>query len=252
VSRRAGSRAQCHAQAQRGWQGERAAADAALLRCARALLDGPSVAAGQPARGIRLLTRVSPRRAGLLFPHAEFASWLAYGNGARPLPGLPLRPRRLCSHTGHVRGLLQAGLTARPARAADSKHPQADAGFFQRREFCFTMDGDIFIRYQSFKARGERGPALRASSERCCRRALLLSRGGARARRLSCAALLPACLSLGCNTCVRRGPGCFFYPCTAPSRLVRPASSSTGKRDRRRSCLHAVPQVAGSARRRQL
>jgi len=49
------------------------------------LFNGPSVAASQPACGTRLLTRVSPRRAGLLFPHAEFASWLAYGNGERPL-----------------------------------------------------------------------------------------------------------------------------------------------------------------------
>jgi DNA primase small subunit len=36
-------------------------------------------------------------------------------------------------------------------RRADSKLPQADTGFFQRREFCLTLDGDIFVRYQSFK-----------------------------------------------------------------------------------------------------
>lgn len=35
---------------------------------------------------------------------------------------------------------------------ADGKHPGADAAFFQRREFCFTLENDIFVRYQSFKA----------------------------------------------------------------------------------------------------
>ncbi|KAI7838794.1 hypothetical protein COHA_007409 [Chlorella ohadii] len=46
----------------------------------------------------------------------------------------------------------------------DGKHPKTDAGFFQRREFCFTLDGDIFVRYQSFKDGGELAAALK---DRC-------------------------------------------------------------------------------------
>lgn len=61
-----------------------------------------------------------------LFPHQEMYKWLAYGN--------------------------------------DGKHPKSDGTFFQRREFCFTLDGDIFVRYQSFKDAGEMATALK---DRC-------------------------------------------------------------------------------------
>ncbi len=41
---------------------------------------------------------------------------------------------------------------------------QADKTFFPRREFCFTLDGDIFVRYQSFKSGAELEQALK---QRC-------------------------------------------------------------------------------------
>ena len=41
---------------------------------------------------------------------------------------------------------------------------QADNSYFQRREFCFTLDGDIFVRYQSFKDGMELKKALQ---DRC-------------------------------------------------------------------------------------
>lgn len=43
----------------------------------------------------------------------------------------------------------------------DGKQPHSDPTFFQRREFCFTLEGDIFVRYQSFKDGQEMANALK-------------------------------------------------------------------------------------------
>lgn len=59
-----------------------------------------------------------------LFPHETVYRWLAYGN--------------------------------------DGPHPQADKGYFQRREFNFTLEGDIFVRYLSYKDGAEFAKDLKA------------------------------------------------------------------------------------------
>lgn len=110
-------------------------------------------------------------RAAKLYPHRQMYEWLVYGNGARTQAGWPataggLRLRAVACCPAREAGQRSAQpqrqahlpphhLRPLPLRA-DSKHKQADAAFFQRREFCFTMDGDIFVRYQSFKVGGRR------------------------------------------------------------------------------------------------
>ncbi|GAA0184234.1 primase [Lithospermum erythrorhizon] len=63
---------------------------------------------------------------GKLFPHADMFKWLAYGH--------------------------------------DGKHPGCDQSYVGRREFSFTLDSDIYIRFQSFYSSSDMEKAIK---EKC-------------------------------------------------------------------------------------
>ncbi|XP_073313812.1 uncharacterized protein [Primulina huaijiensis] len=63
---------------------------------------------------------------GKFFPYADMHKWMSYGN--------------------------------------DGKHPGCDHSYFGRREFSFTLDNDIYLRFQSFNSTAELEKAIK---EKC-------------------------------------------------------------------------------------
>lgn len=82
---------------------------------------GPPAEGDSDAMGSLALPGMMKLYYGWLFPHQELYKWLSYGKGV----------------------------------------PGGEGLSFQNREFCFTLDGDVFVRYQSFKDGPELLAALR-------------------------------------------------------------------------------------------
>ncbi len=79
----------------------------------------------------------------------DATTWAARLAATQPCYVSRIGPPAAFLHLTHTR------LPACCHAPADSRHGQADPHFFTRREFCFTLDGDIFVRYQAFKVRGK-------------------------------------------------------------------------------------------------
>ncbi|KAK9677795.1 hypothetical protein RND81_11G167800 [Saponaria officinalis] len=94
------------------------------------LIDGPNFQNPNPSHGNSIADEFNPNYLkayyAKLFPYSDMFKWMSYGN--------------------------------------DGKHPSCDQSYFSRREFSFTLDDDIYLRYQSFKSVAEFESAVK---EKC-------------------------------------------------------------------------------------
>ncbi len=74
--------------------------------------------------------------------------WLSYGNDASSSSSSKASAAARAAAAAAANGDKGENVAA-PARA--SRDPRADPGFLSRRELCYTLDGDIFVRYQSVR-----------------------------------------------------------------------------------------------------
>lgn len=84
---------------------------------------------------------------GKLFPYADIFKWMSYGNGNL------LIPLWSCLLVDIFKMMFVCSLTLPlECLSVDGKHPACDKSYFGRREFSFTLDNDIYLRFQSFNS----------------------------------------------------------------------------------------------------